>query len=72
MSPPAVHMEWKDVEGRPSRIQRVETELRWPGLPEERVQMAWRVANLCPIHATLRGAAEVGRRITAPSAREGA
>lgn len=72
MSPLAIHMEWTNVEGRPRRIERMEMEVRWPGLPEERVQTAGQVADLCPIHATLRRAAEVRRRITAPSAGEGA
>lgn len=38
-------------------------ELRWPGLPTERVETAERVADLCPIHATLERSAEISRRI---------
>ncbi|MBI4539409.1 MAG: OsmC family protein [Gemmatimonadetes bacterium] len=47
----------------PARIRRIEMELRCPGFPEERKATAERVADLCPIHATLTRAAEVSRRI---------
>jgi uncharacterized OsmC-like protein len=72
MTPLSIHVAWANVEGRPKRIERVEMELRWPGLPEERVETAGRVADLCPIHATLRRAAEVDRRIVALPAHGGA
>jgi uncharacterized OsmC-like protein len=63
MAPLTIHVAWQNVEERPARISRVEMELRWPGLPEERVATAERVADLCPIHATLKRAAEVSRRV---------
>jgi putative redox protein len=70
MAPLTIHVAWENAEERPARIERVETELRWPGLPEERVATAERVADLCPIHATLERAAELSRRVVA-TPREG-
>lgn len=63
MAPLTIHVTWEHAEERPARIQRIEMELRWPGLPEARVETAERVADLCPIHATLDRAAEVVRRV---------
>lgn len=63
MAPLALHVTWEHAEERPARIERIEMELRWPGLPEERVETAERVAVLCPIHATLERAAEVVCRV---------
>lgn len=65
-----IQLEWRNVEEQPARIERVDMELRWPGLPQERAATAERVADLCPIHATLRHATEISRRITALPIRE--
>ena len=65
MAPLSLHVAWENADERPKRIARVEMELRWPGLPAERVGTAERVADLCPIHATLMRAAEVSRRVVA-------
>lgn len=63
MAPLTVHVTWEHAEESPARIERVDMELRWPGLAEDRVETAERVADLCPIHATLERAAEVSRRV---------
>ena len=63
MAPLAIHVTWEHAEERPARIERITMELRWPGLPEERVETAERVAGLCPIHATLERASEVVCRV---------
>jgi uncharacterized OsmC-like protein len=70
MAPLTVHVTWENVDERPKRIARVDMELRWPGLPGDRVATAERVADLCPIHATLKRATELSRRIM-PMPREG-
>lgn len=62
-APLSLHVSWENAEERPKRIARIEMELRWPGLPEERVETVGRVADQCPIHATLNRAAEVTRRV---------
>lgn len=59
-----VSVVWTVAEQRPRRVMRMEMELRWPGLPAERVATAERVAALCPIHATLRLGTEISRRVT--------
>lgn len=58
-----VHVSWENAEERPARIARMEVEVRWPGLPEERVRAAERAADLCPIHATLERATEIVRSV---------
>lgn len=58
-----ISVAWEMVEERPKRISRLDMELRWPSLPADRVDIAERVADLCPIHATLVRAAEVSRRV---------
>lgn len=63
MAPLTIHLAWEIAEEPPPRIVRIEMELRWPGLPDERVSTAERVADLCPIHATLERATELSRRV---------
>lgn len=65
LAPLTVAVSWNKAEERPARIEHIAMELRWPGLPEERVQAAERVADLCPIHATLKRATEISRRVVA-------
>src|SRR5690606_9402235 len=50
---------------RPKRVTRMAMELRWPGRPAARVATAERLAEPCPIHATLQRAVELSHRITA-------
>lgn len=63
VSPLTVSIGWEMAEDRPKRITHLEMELRWPGLPDERVKAAERAADLCPIHETLQRAASISRRI---------
>lgn len=65
LAPLTVAVSWDKADERPARIERLVMELRWPGLPEDRVETVERIADLCPIHATLERAAEVSRRIVA-------
>lgn len=65
ITPLAIALTWTNAESRPARIERMTMELRWPGLPEGRVAAAERVADQCPIHATLVRAMEVTRRVVA-------
>lgn len=65
MAPLTIHVGWQHAEEQPARIALVDMELRWPGLPTERIATVERVADLCPIHATLERAAEITRRIVA-------
>ena len=67
LRPLTIDVGWVHAETRPTRVTRIEMALRWPGLPPERIAAAERVADLCPIHATLKRGTEVARHIeTAP------
>lgn len=63
LAPLTIFVSWEMAEERPMRVVSMAMELRWPGLPAERVETAERVADLCPIHATLERSAEISRRI---------
>jgi putative redox protein len=63
LEPLTVSVSWQMADERPKRVTGMDMELRWPGLPDNRVETAERVADLCPIHATLKRSAEITRRI---------
>lgn len=58
-----VSVSWEMAETRPNRMLSMDMELRWPGLPAERIATAERAADLCPVHATLRRATDISRRV---------
>jgi uncharacterized OsmC-like protein len=58
-----VIVSWEMVSERPQRVGNMDMELRWPGLPPERIEAAERAADLCPVHATRRRATEISRRV---------
>jgi putative redox protein len=58
-----IAVSWEMALERPKRVATMDMELRWPGLPADRVETAERVAGLCPIHATLTRSAAITRRI---------
>jgi uncharacterized OsmC-like protein len=66
--PLTVSVSWEMAESQPKRVTHMDMELRWPGLPDGRVATAERVADLCPIHATLKRGTEISRRIIARAA----
>jgi uncharacterized OsmC-like protein len=63
VEPLVISISWELAEARPKRVTRIEMEVRWPGLPHERIATVERVADLCPIHATLKRATDLSRRI---------
>jgi uncharacterized OsmC-like protein len=48
----AIDVAWTFAE-KPHRIGTIDLGFTWPSLPANRVDVAKRVATLCPIHATL-------------------
>ena len=48
----AIEVSWSFAE-KPHRVGDIKMTFEWPGLPKERLEIARRVAALCPIHATL-------------------
>ena len=59
----AITVSWELAPDRPKRVLRVEQTLHWPGLPESRLPTVERLAELCPIDATLRAGATVASRV---------
>ncbi len=44
---------WEHAGDRDNRVKRMDVDLRWPGLPGSRKPVVQRLAEACPIHATL-------------------
>lgn len=59
----SVEVAWEFAE-RPHRVGRYDIELKWPGLPEARVQAATRAATLCAVHNTLSHPPQLDTRVT--------
>lgn len=57
-----VQMEWEYAED-PYRVGRIDMDIRWPGLPESRVQAVERAAAQCTIHNTLHHPPEMETRV---------
>lgn len=55
----SIRMRWH-YKDRPYRIDGVEMEIRWPELPDDRVDAAVRAASTCTLHRTLERGVEVG------------
>lgn len=53
-----VQLRWK-YEQKPYRVGHVDMDINWPGLPEERLDAAMRVAVMCTVHNTLMHEADV-------------
>ena len=51
-------MKWTLCE-RPRRIEHVDMDIRWPEIPESRLDAAMRAAATCTLHRTLQHAVEV-------------
>jgi len=59
----AITVEWELAPDRPKRVRRIAQTLRWPDLPESRLRTVERLAELCPIDATLRAGTAVESRV---------
>ncbi|HQU16679.1 MAG: hypothetical protein B7Z66_06735 [Chromatiales bacterium 21-64-14] len=57
-----IRLRWH-YKDRPYRIDTVEMEIRWPELPEDRVDAAVRAASTCTLHRTLERGVEVGTTV---------
>ncbi|HEY1145963.1 MAG TPA: OsmC family protein [Allosphingosinicella sp.] len=58
-----ISVSWEMVDDRPKRVAHIEQTLHWPALPADRVTIANRVANLCPIRATLNAGTRAPSRV---------
>jgi uncharacterized OsmC-like protein len=55
-------------EENPHRVGAIELSYEWPSLPADRVKVAQRVAELCPLHKTLTHSPEMAIRHAAATA----
>lgn len=61
-----VDVQWSYEEG-PFRIGEIDMDIRWPELPEERLQAVERAASQCTIHNTLHHPPEMTTRVNRDS-----
>jgi len=60
----AIDVSWSFAEN-PHRVGAIELTYDWPSLPPDRVRVAQRVAELCPLHKTLTHSPDVTIRAAA-------
>ncbi len=53
LEPVVISVGWEHAGDRDNRVKRMDVDLRWPGLPGSRKPVVQRLAEACPIHATL-------------------
>lgn len=64
--PVTISISWEHVGADDYRVKRMDVDLRWPGLPDFRKPVVERVAEACPIHATLIAGTEISSRVRVP------
>ncbi len=52
-APVIIAVSWEHVGAGDNQVKRLDVDLSWPGLPDSRNQVVQRLAEACPIHATL-------------------
>jgi uncharacterized OsmC-like protein len=62
-----IEVSWSFAEA-PHRVGTIELSYEWPSLPADRVKVAQRVAELCPLHKTLTQSPAMTIRHAAPTA----
>jgi uncharacterized OsmC-like protein len=62
-----IDVSWSFAEN-PHRVGAIELSYEWPSLPADRVKVAQRVAELCPLHKTLTHSPEMTIRHAAATA----
>ncbi len=63
LEPATISINWEHAEDRDNRVKHIEVDVRWPGLPESRLVVVERLAEACPIHATLISGTEISNRV---------
>ncbi len=51
--PVIISVGWEHAGDRDNRVKHMDVNLSWPGLPDSRKPVVQRLAEACPIHATL-------------------
>ena len=52
-APVIIAVSWEHVGAGDNQVKQLDVDLSWPGLPDSRNQVVQRLAEACPIHATL-------------------
>ncbi len=53
LQPVTITVGWEHMGAGDNRVKQMDVDLSWPGLPDSRNQVVQRLAEACPIHATL-------------------
>ncbi len=53
LGPVMISVDWEHAGDRDNRVKHMDVDLWWPGLPDSRKPVVQRLAEACPIHATL-------------------
>ncbi len=53
LGPVIIAVSWEHMGAGDNRVKQMEVDLSWPGLPDSRKKVVQRLAEVCPIHATL-------------------
>ena len=53
LGPVIIAVSWEHVGAGDNRVKQMDVNLSWPGLPDSRKKVVQRLAEACPIHATL-------------------
>ncbi len=60
----SMRITWRYVE-KPFRVGEINMDIRWPGLPESRLDAAQRAAAMCTLHNTLKDCVEIETQVRA-------
>ncbi len=63
LGPLTISVSWEHAEAGDNRVKSMDADLRWPGLPDSRIAVVGRLAEACPIHATLVSGTEISSRV---------
>ena len=63
LGPVIISVGWEHAGDRDNRVKHMDVQLRWPGLPDSRKQVVRRLAEACPIHATLVSGTEISSSV---------
>jgi len=58
-----ISVSWEHVGATDYRVKHMDVDVQWPGLPEARETVVERLAEACPIHATLLAGTEISSRV---------
>ncbi len=53
IAPVIIAVSWEHVGAGDNQVKQMDVNLSWPGLPDSRSKVVQRLAEACPIHATL-------------------